>query len=312
MPTSATRIDAMNGPQLRLIGAGVHAWIGAGGDSNAGVVETPHGLVVIDAQQSRALGDEFRDTLKAVTGAPIRAVVNTHYHLDHVAGNVSFGDVPIIAHAKTLQALERELGPIPAVGVAVADTLTKIRMFFGGNFAELVPKEQRAWFIQRVNGSAAIVVKPPSDTFADRREFRLPADILRMEYWGPEHCDGDIVVHLEGAGVIFLGDLLFHGRFPWLGDCDLDGWIAALDRVLTMDLKTIIPGHGEPCSLREVAQFRDLLSGMRAAVEHALKAGASEDAAVAEIVLPDYAAMPRYKEWMPFNIRSAYRYLRSR
>src|SRR5262245_4304219 len=246
----------MTEPQLRQIAAGVHAWIGAGGDSNAGAVETPHGLMVIDAQQSRALGERFRDALRAAIAAPVRAVVNTHYHLDHVAGNVAFAELPIIAHAKTLHALERELGLMRAQGVAVTDTLAKIRMFFGANFEELVPEQQRAWFTQRVSGPAAMMVKPPSDTFADRLELRLPADVLRMEYWGPAHCDGDIVIHLENAGVIFLGDLLFHGRFPWLGDCDFDGWIAALDRVLAMDLKIIIPGHGEPCTLREVAQFR--------------------------------------------------------
>lgn len=194
----------------------------------------------------------------------------------------------------------------------MSDTLAKVRMFFGRNFGELVPEPQRTWFVDRVGGSTPMVVKPPSETFADRLEFRLPADVLRVEYWGPAHCDGDTVVSLDKAGIVFLGDLFFYGRFPWFGDCDLDGWIATLDRVLTMDVKTVIPGHGEPTTLLEVMRFRNLLSAVRGAVERALKAGASEDAAVAEIVLPDYAAMPRYREWMPFNIRSTYRYLRGR
>ena len=299
-------------PQLRSVAAGVHVWIGRGGNSNAGAVETPNGLIVIDAQQSRALGEALRDSLRASIGAPIRAVVNTHYHLDHIAGNVAFGDAPIIGHVKTLQALDRELGPFNAEAVTITDTRSKIRMFFGSNFEELVAEPQRGWFIERVGGSAPMVVKPPTEVFADLMEFRLPADVLRLEYWGPAHCDGDVLVHLEKAGIVFLADLFFHGRFPWFGDCDLDGWIAALDRVLAMDVKTVIPGHGEPASMKEVMQFRHLLSAVRGAVRQALKSGASEDAAVAEIVLPDYAAMPRYKEWMPFNIRSAYRYLRGR
>ncbi len=95
----------MSRPQLRQIAAGVHAWIGIGGDSNAGAVETPHGLVVIDAQQSHALGEALRGALRDAVSAPLRAVVNTHFHLDHIAGNTAFGDVPIIAHERTLQAL---------------------------------------------------------------------------------------------------------------------------------------------------------------------------------------------------------------
>jgi len=302
----------MSEPQLRTIAAGVHAWIGAGGDSNAGAVETPHGVMVIDAQQNRALGEKFRDTLKASISAPVRAIVNTHYHLDHVAGNIAFGGVPIIGHVKTLQALELELGPFKSEVRTVTDPMSKIRMFFGSNFEMLVPIEERGWFIERVRGAAPIDIKPPFETFADRLEFRLPDDILRMEYWGPAHCDGDIVIYLENSGIVFLGDLFFHGRFPWFGDCDLNGWIATLDRVLALDLKVVVPGHGVPTSLQEVAQFRNLLNAVRSAVDSSIKSGKSEDAAVHDILLPEYAAMPRYKEWMPFNIRSAYRYLRGR
>jgi glyoxylase-like metal-dependent hydrolase (beta-lactamase superfamily II) len=299
----------MSEPQLRQVAPRVHAWIGAGGDSNAGAVETPHGLIIIDTQQSCALAKRFRDTLRASVAAPIRTVVNTHYHLDHIAGNVVFSDAPIIAHDRTLQALEREAGPLTVDGRTVTDTSSKIRMFFGANFDELVPPSEQAWFVQRVGGAAPLTIKPPSETFADRMEFGIPDEIVRLEYWGPAHCDGDIVIHLQESGVIFLGDLLFYGRFPWFGDCDLDGWIATLDRVLTMDVKTVVPGHGAPATLKEVAQFRALLHSLRSAVSRALKSGASEDAAVHAVHLPEYAALPRYKEWLPFNVRSTYRYL---
>ncbi len=299
----------MTDAQLRQIGAGVYAWIGAGGDSNAGAIETPNGLIVIDAQQSRAYGEKFRDALKASLKSPVRALVNTHYHLDHVAGNVAFAGSPVLAHEKTLRALESEIGPSSGA-TSVSAPLSKARLFFGGNFAELVPESERAWFLNRVGGTRPMAILPPSETFADRMEFRLAGDTLHMEYWGPSHCDGDLAIYVKKIGIIFLGDLFFHGRFPWFGDCDLNGWIAVLDRVLQMDVKTVIPGHGEPASLKEVAAFRDLLAAIRSAVQQALTGGLSEDAAVNDIMLADYAAMPRYKEWMPFNIRSAYRYLR--
>jgi glyoxylase-like metal-dependent hydrolase (beta-lactamase superfamily II) len=155
-----------------------------------------------------------------------------------------------------------------------------------------------------------LTIVPPSEAFADRMEFILPADTVRIDYWGPAHCDGDIVIHVEKAGVIFMGDLFFYGRFPWFGDCDLNGWIAALDRVLRMDVTAVVPGHGQPASLKELADFRKLLAAVRGEADKAIKAGWSEDAAARDVVLADYAAMPRYKEWMPFNIRAAYRYLR--
>jgi glyoxylase-like metal-dependent hydrolase (beta-lactamase superfamily II) len=118
------------------------------------------------------------------------------------------------------------------------------------------------------------------------------------------------VIYLKKASVAFMGDLFFHGRFPWFGDCDLNGWIAALDRVLKMDMKTVIPGHGVPATLKELEQFRNLLVAVRDAGDRAIKLGWSEDAAARDTVLTDYVTMQRYKEWMPFNIRAAYRYLR--
>src|ERR1044071_1130845 len=132
----------MSEAQLKPVGRGVHAWIGAGGDSNAGAIETPLGLIVIDAQQNRALGEKFRGALRASFRAPVRTLINTHFHLDHVAGNVAFTDVPIVAHEKTVQALEHELGPLRAGSATVSYTLTKTRMFFGGNFEELVPEQE--------------------------------------------------------------------------------------------------------------------------------------------------------------------------
>jgi hypothetical protein len=72
-----------------------------------------------------------------------------------------------------------------------------------------------------------------------------------------------------------------------------------------------VPGHGPVGTLKDVAAFRELLTSVRAAVMAAIKIGASEDAAVRDVALPQYAAMPRYREWLPFNIRAAYRYLKT-
>ena len=299
---------------LVTVADGVHAWIGAGGDSNAGAIETPDGVIVIDTQQYPRLGRQLRAAVLAKTGQPLRIVVNTHCHLDHTHGNTVFADVPILAHEKTLAAMNTCLGPRAGEAWSVSDFATKIRFLFGQNILELVPDGDpaRRWFEGRIGlpDYDTVVIRPPSETFADSFAFHLPDDTVRLHYFGPAHCDGDIVVHLEKRRVAFLGDLLFHGRFPWLGDCDLDGLIAALGRVLALDVMVVIPGHGPPTTLTEVARFRNMLTELRAAVDRAVKAGASEDAAVTEVALPQYEHVQRYKEWLPLDVRAAYRYLR--
>src|SRR5687767_8735241 len=120
-------------PQLLNVAQGVHAWIGAGGDSNAGAIETPDGLLVIDAQQYPRLARQFRDALHSATGKPLRALINTHCHLDHTSGNVVFADFPILAHDKTLAAMEASLGPRSGDRWTITDFGTKLRMLFGQN-----------------------------------------------------------------------------------------------------------------------------------------------------------------------------------
>ena len=296
------------------VAQGVHAWIGAGGDSNAGAVETADGLIAIDAQQYPRLARQFRAAIESKTGQPVRALVDTHCHLDHTGGNVVFADVPIVAHEKTLAAMHANLGAKSGAHWIVSDYPTKIKMLFGQNLFDLVPEKDpaQAWFRQRIGlpDYDTMTFAPPTQTFADHFVFHLPNDEMHLDYRGPAHCDGDIVIVLKRARVAFLGDLLFYGRFPWLGDCDLSGLIDRLAHVLTLDLAVVIPGHGMPTDLAQVARFRDMLVALRRAVELAIKAGASEEAAVREVKLPQYAEIPRYADWLPHDVRAAYRYLR--
>jgi glyoxylase-like metal-dependent hydrolase (beta-lactamase superfamily II) len=210
--------------------------------------------------------------------------------------------------------MHANLGKKTGAHWTVSDYATKIKMLFGQNLFDLVPENDpaQAWFRQRIGLADydTMTIVPPTQTFADHFTFQLPADTMHLDYWGPAHCDGDVVVWLEKARVAFLGDLLFHGRFPWLGDCDLNGLIDRLARVLTLDLAVVIPGHGAPTDLAQVGRFRDMLGALRGAVEAAIKAGHSEDAAVREVKLQPYAALPRYAEWLPHDVRAAYRYLR--
>jgi cyclase len=309
-------IEQPNEAHLVTIADGVHAWIGARGDSNAGAIETPDGVIIIDTQQYPRLARAFRQAVHGKTDKPLRAVVYTHCHLDHTAGSSVFADAPILAHEKTLAAMNACLGPREGNSWSIGDFATKARFLFGQNILELVPEDDpaRAWFGNRIAGPdyETVVIRPPSETFADSFAFHLPDDTVHLHYFGPAHCDGDIVVHLEKRRVAFLGDLLFHERFPWLGDCDLDGLIAVLGHVLALDVAVVVPGHGPPATLADVDRFRAMLIELREAVAGAVQAGLSEEAAVQAVALPQYAHLQRYAEWRSIDVRAAYRYLRGK
>src|SRR5262249_3305259 len=110
---------------LVTVADGVHAWIGAAGASNAGAIETSDSVVVMDTEQYPRLARQLRAAVLAKTGGPLRIVVNTHCHLDHTHGNTVFADVPILAHEKTLAAMNACLGPRRGDAWSVRDFATK-------------------------------------------------------------------------------------------------------------------------------------------------------------------------------------------
>src|SRR3979490_669817 len=106
-------LEMLNAPQpsLQQVAKGVYAWIGVNGNSNSGAFETADGIVAIDAQQTSRLGVQFRSATESTLKRPITRLVNTHFHLDHTAGNIAFSGVPVLAHERTLAIMTEYLGP---------------------------------------------------------------------------------------------------------------------------------------------------------------------------------------------------------
>ena len=301
-------------PTLRKIASGVYAWIGVNGDSNSGAITTRDGLTAIDAQQSAAQGRAFRNAIETTAGAPVTQLINTHFHLDHTAGNIAFDDVPIIAQEKTPALMNEYMGTQDTGRWSVLDLNQRLRLFFGSNFEALVPADDplHDWFVTRVQRPEleSLELVAPNNVFGESRAFARAEGVMDLRYVGPAHCDGELFIHLPEQKIAFLGDLLFVGRFPWLGDCDLNAWIGCLARISTLELDQIVPGHGDVCTLKDVADFRALLMALLDAVNSRIAIGESEESAMHNVGLPQYAHLPRYREWLPSNIRAVYRYLK--
>ncbi|MEE9255570.1 MAG: MBL fold metallo-hydrolase [bacterium] len=308
----------MSTTEARLVplAEGVHAFVGAGGDSNAGAIETPDGLLVIDAQQHVPLARRFRAALAELTPKPLLWLINTHYHLDHTAGNCVFAaEAPVLAHRNCLETFEQILGKEEPLDRPVSDFETQSHLLFGPNIDSLIPEGDPGWdwFRQRLGAPEydTVTIAPPTHTFEDRFAFHLPGRTVLLEHLGPAHCRNDIIVHLPEDGIVFTADLLFVGRFPWLGDGDIEGWISALDRISKIGADRVVPGHGPPATMKEVGEFRDMLAALRGGVAGALEAGMTEDEAVGSVNIAGFDTLPRYKEWMPWNVRNVYRALRA-
>ncbi len=200
--------------------------------ANAGIIIGKNGILVVDTLISAKKAKEFIKDIRAVSGKPIKYVVDTHYHLDHTLGNSEFARLGaiIIAHRNCLKNL-------------TPDSTLKRAALYG------LSKEA-------MEGTE---VASPVVTFTDRMSVNLGDCTVELIYPGPSHTDDSILVYLPQEKVLFAGDVLFTHYHPNLGDGDVAGWVKALDFISLLDVDKIIPGHGPLSNKQDVADMKTYL-----------------------------------------------------
>jgi len=235
--------------------------------ANAGFVIGADGVAVIDTFENIAAAQTLLDEIRKKTNLPIRFVVNTHYHLDHVAGNNIFaGAGATILAQENVRAWER----------------TENAKFFGPKITAAQKEEVASLGL-------------PSITYKDGVTLYLGARRLIVRSL-PGHTGGDSVIYDPTANVVFCGDLFWNHTLPNLIDASTKPWIATLDTLLAdYPAATFVPGHGdEPGRAQDVRDFRGYLVDLRAAIRRAQADGKSGDAVVAA-VLPQL--QQKYGSW---------------
>ena len=212
--------------RLREIGDGVFAFQGVdelmhpgneGAICNLGVVLGTEAAAVIDSGGSLAEGQAFVAAIAKATSKPVRYLINTHMHPDHIFGNAAFGKLgpTVVGHRNLPAALE-------ARG---AYYLQSYRNQLGDELMQ------------------GIEIVPPTLLVDDTRELDLGGRVLRLKAWEAAHTDNDLTVHDPESGTFFAGDLVFLGHLPTI-DGSLLGWLRQMDALAGIDATRVVPGHG--------------------------------------------------------------------
>lgn len=251
--------------------------------SNAAFVVTPEGVVVIDGLGSPALAEELIAAIRKVTPQPVRYVIVTHYHADHIYGLQAFKAVgaTVLAHRSGQAYLNSDTAQLRLVA----------------SREELFP-----WIDERTRLVGA-------DRWLDAdSSITLGGETFRIHHVGPAHTPEDLVVHAERAGVMFAGDLVFRGRVPFVGQADSRQWIASLGRLLEMNPRVIVPGHG-PISrdpLPDLQLTRDYLVHLRKTMAEAAANLEPFEEAYAQADWSRFAHLPLFKAANRMNAYNTY------
>lgn len=287
--------------RLQKLTENAYALYGRGG--NVGFYIGPDCVLVIDSQ-FRELAPGIEQKIKTVTDKPIKYLLNTHHHGDHVGGNEHFiRFAVVIAHdnvrKRMLASPEQILKDFPSR----LDEAKK-----EGN------EDRIKYFSEQIEWAKKVRVEEipaPFLTYDSQLQIHLGPEIIRVWHTPPAHTDGDSVVLLERANVIHMGDLFFHGRIPFIdvrSGGSARGYGVALDQVISIisaDVK-IIPGHGEVTNLNGLKTFRQYIKDLNDSAAKAKAAGKSKEDFLKEIDLPTYKDWDGYPDRFKTNAEAAY------
>jgi cyclase len=285
---------------LHDLGNSVYAYLqpdGTWGWSNAGIITDGDASLLIDTLYDLQLTQEMLDTMRTSipAAAHIDMVVNTHANGDHCYGNQLVADSQIIASKRTAEEMLADITPEQFA------MLLKHAPMMG----------QVGEFLLRAFGPFKfdnITLTPPKKTFEGTMSLKVGDKEVRLIEVGPAHTQGDTLVHIPSDRVIFTGDILFIGGHPIIWAGPTRNWIRACDLILSLDVETIVPGHGPITDKQGVTEIKGYFEYIFDEARKRYEAGLSALEAARDIPMDRYASWTD-GERIAANIDSIYREL---
>jgi glyoxylase-like metal-dependent hydrolase (beta-lactamase superfamily II) len=264
--------------------------------ANSPIIVTDTEAMVIDSEITPAAARALVADLKAITDKPVKYVIDSHYHYDHAFGNQVFGpDVQVIGHENTRKRLLgntmaeytylSSVEPVPARVEALRKRI-----------AEEKDPQQKALLERQVSNSLAyleqvkeIRVTPPTVTLDRKMTLFRGGREIQLLYFGRGHTDTDVVVFLPKEKIVCTGDLM-ESVISYMGDAYVNEWPATLDKLMTLDFDTVMPGHGVVFKGKgHIEAFQRYLRDVLKQATELKKAGVAAEAAAPRIDMRAFA-----------------------
>ena len=240
----------------------------------SGIIVTDDGIVVVDGLSSEEMGRHERQLIADRFGLPVRYLVSSTFHNNYTHGNVAYDDAIKIGH-------------------------------------EAYKSDLLALMIEDGAAAAEQAARLPDITYQEQMTITLGGKEIQIIYIGPAHTRGDSIVFVPEDRIVYVSELLFYDRFPWMNSGYVN-WINAIDRVLAMDADIFVPGQGpmtfsDPRESRDaMLRMRQVLVDARDAVQQQIAQGALEEEIVSNVMLQQHAELGGYRQQREVVLRRTY------
>jgi len=232
--------------------------------NNAGFIVGSEYVIAIDSLATVGLTERFRDEIRKITDRPVRYLINTHHHGDHIWGNHVFAGATVISHSYC----HREVTQTPMMDPELLNAVFTDFDFRG------------------------IAVTPADITFDSQLTLHVDGREIRLIHLGPGHTAGDIIVHLPDDGIVFASDLVFLYSTPLGMEGSFAGWLKNLRTLAHMDAHIYVPGHGPVCDIEGLNLCRDYLLLVQTEARKRYDKGMTPDEAARDIPLGKFRHWP--------------------
>ncbi len=300
--------------RLEQLADGVYAAIHAEGGwavCNAGIIDLGDRTVVYDAFLTPAAASDLRQAAETLTGRPVHAVINSHYHNDHIWGNQAFSaDTDIISSTQTRELIITK-GALEIQGYCASaqQSLSSIEESLKVE-TDHKNRNQLKILIDYFQAILATLpeleIRLPNLTFTGNLILEGSRRSARLITFAGGHCVSDTILHLPQDGIIFMEDLLFVDVHPYLPDGDPDALQQILAQVRKLGATKFVPGHG-PVGLAKHLDWMDAYIGtLNLLVREAISRGMPE-AEIDQISIPAEYQDLVYPNFFPANIKFLYK-----
>ncbi|MCJ7525408.1 MAG: MBL fold metallo-hydrolase [Candidatus Aminicenantes bacterium] len=288
---------------------------GLSGAGNVVFLVAGQGVLVVDSGASPADGLIIVEKIRSVTDRPIRYVVLTHSHGDHVFGLQSFPPgTLIIAQQNLTKNMQRDDDEIKDNLVKLPARITALKekiALLGKKQKTLRLTEEES--LKKLEGQYAFykelqLVRPQITLDNGKMTISLGGETVEIINPGPAHIDDNLLVYFPGQKVVHMGDMLFYRHHPyidWQAGSNTATWIAALRDVQTWPVEKVIPGHGPVAGKEALDEQIRYLSDLRAAVASGLKNGHTLEQMKKSIVLPAWKDLG-FPNMLPYAVEAVY------